>query len=192
MSNIRCWCLPHKLDLISLITSVERPLSDRQSLHECKNRDFYSVLVSATKREEDRQRMESQQRKEGLVAKSRLMAADDRNPLQGDFPEVIEEYLEHGCMKCIAFNHRGTLLAAVCDLVEFVGFVLVLYMAPKVQGKYYYRINPLGEGVKWRRTFGQEIYSPLLLAFAGKIRGVKEMNLLDNRLCCGYCIGLTR
>ncbi|QCD91816.1 protein CDC73 homolog [Vigna unguiculata] len=69
---------PDKLDLISLITSVERPLKDRQSLLECKNRDFYSVLVSATKREEDRQRMESQQRKDGLVAKSRLMAADDR------------------------------------------------------------------------------------------------------------------
>ncbi|KAG2375513.1 Protein CDC73-like protein [Vigna angularis] len=69
---------PDKLDLISLITSAERPLKDRQSLLECKNRDFYSVLVSATKREEDRQRMESQQRKDGLVAKSRLMAADDR------------------------------------------------------------------------------------------------------------------
>ncbi|KAK4253158.1 hypothetical protein QN277_010761 [Acacia crassicarpa] len=37
------------------------------------------------------------------------------DPLQGDFPEVIEEYLEHGCMKCIAFNHRGTLLAAGCN-----------------------------------------------------------------------------
>ncbi|XP_050232389.1 probable alpha-mannosidase At5g13980 [Mercurialis annua] len=35
-----------------------------------------------------------------------------------------------------------------------------------IQGKYYYRIDPLGEGAKWRRTFGQEIYSPLLLAFA--------------------------
>lgn len=69
---------PDKLDLISLITSVERPLKDRQALLECKNRDFYSVLVAATKREEDRQRMESQQRKDGLVAKSRLMAADDR------------------------------------------------------------------------------------------------------------------
>ncbi|GMJ09448.1 hypothetical protein HRI_004614100 [Hibiscus trionum] len=35
-----------------------------------------------------------------------------------------------------------------------------------VQGKYYYRIDSLGEGAKWRRSFGQEIYSPLLLAFA--------------------------
>ncbi|OMO99294.1 hypothetical protein COLO4_13370 [Corchorus olitorius] len=35
-----------------------------------------------------------------------------------------------------------------------------------IQGKYYYRIDPLGEGAKWRRSFGQEIYSPLLLAFA--------------------------
>ncbi|XP_061358608.1 probable alpha-mannosidase At5g13980 isoform X3 [Gastrolobium bilobum] len=37
-----------------------------------------------------------------------------------------------------------------------------------VQGKFYYRIDPLGEGAKWRRTFGQEIYSPLLLAFSEK------------------------
>uniref|UniRef100_A0A803QUW1 RNase H type-1 domain-containing protein n=2 Tax=Cannabis sativa TaxID=3483 RepID=A0A803QUW1_CANSA len=35
------------------------------------------------------------------------------DPLRGDFPEVIEEYLEHGVMKCIAFNRRDTLLAAV-------------------------------------------------------------------------------
>nr|KAJ0214744.1 hypothetical protein LSAT_V11C400225760 [Lactuca sativa] len=34
-----------------------------------------------------------------------------------------------------------------------------------VQGKYYLRIDPIGEGAKWRRSYGQEIYSPLLLAF---------------------------
>ncbi|KAF5790866.1 putative alpha-mannosidase [Helianthus annuus] len=33
-------------------------------------------------------------------------------------------------------------------------------------GKYYVRIDPKGDGAKWRRTLGQEIYSPLLLAFA--------------------------
>ncbi|KAL7157856.1 hypothetical protein ABFS83_02G104200 [Erythranthe nasuta] len=37
------------------------------------------------------------------------------DPLQGDFPEVIEEYLEHGIVKCVAFNRRGTLLAAGCS-----------------------------------------------------------------------------
>ena len=36
-----------------------------------------------------------------------------KDPLQGDFPEVIEEYLEHGVMKCIAFIRRGTLLAGI-------------------------------------------------------------------------------
>ncbi|KAH7518968.1 hypothetical protein FEM48_Zijuj09G0227800 [Ziziphus jujuba var. spinosa] len=35
-----------------------------------------------------------------------------------------------------------------------------------IQGKYYLRIDHLGEGANWRRTAGQEIYSPLLLAFA--------------------------
>ncbi|KAK3003363.1 hypothetical protein RJ639_020183, partial [Escallonia herrerae] len=45
----------------------------------------------------------------------------------------------------------------VCVLDECKGLM--------VQGKFYVRIDPLGEGSKWRRTFGQEIYSPLLLAF---------------------------
>ncbi|KAL5581468.1 hypothetical protein UlMin_013910 [Ulmus minor] len=35
-----------------------------------------------------------------------------------------------------------------------------------IQGKFYVKVDPLGEGAKWRRTAGQEIYSPLLLAFA--------------------------
>ncbi|XP_076882488.1 putative alpha-mannosidase At5g13980 [Bidens hawaiensis] len=39
------------------------------------------------------------------------------------------------------------------------------YRGLAVQGKYYIRIDPLGEGARWRRTYGQEIYSPLLLAF---------------------------
>ncbi|XP_058102936.1 alpha-mannosidase At3g26720-like [Magnolia sinica] len=45
----------------------------------------------------------------------------------------------------------------VCILDECTGLT--------VQGKFYLRIDPLGEGAKWRRTVGQEIYSPLLLAF---------------------------
>ncbi|KAI6677384.1 hypothetical protein NL676_038180 [Syzygium grande] len=37
-----------------------------------------------------------------------------------------------------------------------------------IQGKFYFRIDPTGEGARWRRTVGQEIYSPLLLAFSEK------------------------
>jgi hypothetical protein len=51
---------------------------------------------------------------------------------------------------------------------KFGIFNLLLIL--QVQGKYYYRIDPLGEGAKWRRTFGQEIYSPLLLAFSEKVK----------------------
>ena len=40
----------------------------------------------------------------------------------------------------------------------------------QVLGKYYLRIDPLGEGAKWRRSFGQEIYSPLLVAFTEQVR----------------------
>ncbi|CAI0418452.1 unnamed protein product [Linum tenue] len=35
----------------------------------------------------------------------------------------------------------------------------------QVRGNYYVNINKLGGGATWRRTTGQEIYSPLLLAF---------------------------
>ncbi|KAJ4822238.1 accessory factor associated with RNA polymerase II [Turnera subulata] len=66
------------VDYLALIRAGERPLKDRESLLQCRNRDFYGVLVASTRREEERQRMESQSRKDGLVAKSRLMGADER------------------------------------------------------------------------------------------------------------------
>lgn len=66
------------VDYISMIRASERPLKDRESLLECKQRDFYSVLMASTRREEERHRLESHQRKDGLVAKSRLMGADER------------------------------------------------------------------------------------------------------------------
>lgn len=66
------------VDYITLIRTAERPLKDREALLECKGRNFYSVLTASTRREEERQRLESQQRKDGLVAKSRLMGADER------------------------------------------------------------------------------------------------------------------
>lgn len=72
------------VDYVALIKSTERPLKDREALLKCKHRDFYNVLVTATRREEDRQRMESHQRKDGLVAKSRLMGADDHHRGYGD------------------------------------------------------------------------------------------------------------
>lgn len=35
-----------------------------------------------------------------------------------------------------------------------------------VRGNYYISVDKLGDGARWRRTTGQEIYSPLLLAFS--------------------------
>lgn len=59
-------------DGVALVREIERPFKDRESLLQCRNRDFYSVLVGATKRNEERERSEMQQRKDGLVAKSRI------------------------------------------------------------------------------------------------------------------------
>ena len=44
----------------------------------------------------------------------------------------------------------------------------------QIVGKYYLRIDPLGEGARWRRSFGQEIYSPLLVAFTEQVREKKK------------------
>ncbi|KAJ0982529.1 hypothetical protein J5N97_010784 [Dioscorea zingiberensis] len=66
----------HDPGFVSTIRALERPLKDREALLECRNRDFYSVLTASTRRQEERQRLDSQQRKDGLVAKSRLMGSD--------------------------------------------------------------------------------------------------------------------
>ncbi|KAG6482125.1 hypothetical protein ZIOFF_058756 [Zingiber officinale] len=67
------------VDYVAMIRSLERPLKDRESFLECRNRDFHAVLLASTKREEERQRLESQQRKDGLVAKTRLIGTDDHH-----------------------------------------------------------------------------------------------------------------
>lgn len=48
------------------------------------------------------------------------------DPFQSDFPEVVEEYLEHGVTKCISFNRRGTLLAGSYSTANCVGVELHL------------------------------------------------------------------
>lgn len=50
----------------------------------------------------------------------------------------------------------------------------------QIQGKYYLRIDPLGEGAKWRRSYGQEIYSPLLLAFTEQVAGRSWIDLASH------------
>ncbi|KVH92461.1 protein CDC73 homolog isoform X1 [Cynara cardunculus var. scolymus] len=57
---------------MDLVRAIERPLKDREMILECRHMDFYSVLTAATKRDEERQRLGSQQRKDGLVAKNRI------------------------------------------------------------------------------------------------------------------------
>lgn len=51
---------------------------------------------------------------------------------------------------------------------NFQIWFLVSYL--QVVGKCYLRIDPVGGGAKWRRSYGQEIYSPFLLAFAEQVK----------------------
>lgn len=55
-------------------------------------------------------------------------------------------------------------------------YLMILYL--QIVGKYYLRIDPLREGAKWRRSYGQEIYSPFLLAFTEQVKKDIEAFLL--------------
>lgn len=61
-----------EINPIEWIRATERPLKDKDQILLCKNRDFFSVLTAATRRDEERQRAEALQRKDNLVAKSRI------------------------------------------------------------------------------------------------------------------------
>ena len=74
--------------------------------------------------------------------------------------------------------YRTNCKSKLTDPKDFLSFrntmmftsVLLNNILFQVLGKYYLRIDPLGEGTKWRRSFGQEIYSPLLVAFTEQVR----------------------
>ena len=86
------------------------------------------------------------------------------------------------CIICIVFlgmflegcfeRNSSNLIWSICW--NFLCSILTYWWLFQIQGKFYFRFDPLGEGAKWRRTFGQEIYSPLLLAFAEQVRLEKK------------------
>ncbi|XXG75009.1 hypothetical protein AAC387_Pa07g3602 [Persea americana] len=49
-----------------------------------------------------------------------------------------------------------------------------------VRGNYYININKLGSGARWRRTVGQEIYSPLLLSFTHEEENIWKASHVTN------------
>ncbi|KAJ7945626.1 Alpha-mannosidase [Quillaja saponaria] len=73
--------------------------------------------------------------------------------VDGQVELMIHRRLIHDDGKGVAESLNET----VCIHNECTGLTIL--------GKYYLRIDPVGEGAKWRRSFGQEIYSPFLLAF---------------------------
>ena len=47
---------------------------------------------------------------------------------EAEFPDMIEEYLQHGAMKCIAFNLTGTLLAGNYLSLLVFKYIQVFYV----------------------------------------------------------------
>ena len=52
----------------------------------------------------------------------------------------------------------------------------------QVRGTYYVKVDKLGHGAHWRRTYGQQVYSPYLLAFTHEIYGFYYVYMM---LLCG-------
>ncbi|PWA89573.1 RNA polymerase II accessory factor, Cdc73 [Artemisia annua] len=62
---------------MELVREMERPLKDRETILECRNKDFYGVFVAASKRDEEG-------RKDGVVGKVR---AGEGNEMDGGIPK---------------------------------------------------------------------------------------------------------
>jgi len=71
------------------------------------------------------------------------------------FPDVVATYIKYIIKKNLSLT---------CLLLVLV------YLVFQIQGKLFLRIDHKGEGSKWRRTLGQELYSPLLLAFTEQVK----------------------
>jgi len=68
---------PENVDFMSLIAASEKSLRDRNAILLCRNRDFYGIYVGALRREQEKQRVEPQQRKDALAgAKGRPLGGD--------------------------------------------------------------------------------------------------------------------
>ncbi|KAK3042490.1 hypothetical protein RJ639_000214 [Escallonia herrerae] len=78
---------------------------------------------------------------------------------------IVDGQLELMLHRRLLHDDSGGLVFQLNETVR----VLNACMGLTIQGRYYLRIDPLGEGAKWRRSFGQEIYSPFLLAFTEQV-----------------------
>ena len=74
--------------------------------------------------------------------------------------------LKHSFSLAGGRNTRNKLCFPFFYLYIAFGISLHTY---QVRGNYYIGIHKLGAGSRWRRTTGQEIYSPLLLAFTHEV-----------------------
>jgi hypothetical protein len=54
-------------------------------------------------------------------------------------------------------------------LISIFPIIIHVISLIQVRGNYYVSVNQLGAGARWRRTTGQEIYSPFLLAFTHEV-----------------------
>ncbi|KAL7600470.1 hypothetical protein Lser_V15G23617 [Lactuca serriola] len=91
-----------------------------------------------------------------------------------DFLQRIRDYREDWDLEVnqpIAGNYYPLMLHRRLLYDDGKGVAEALNETVCVQGKYYLRIDPIGKGAKWRRSYGQEIYSPLLLAFTEQETG---------------------
>ncbi|KAG5252146.1 glycosyl hydrolase family protein [Salix suchowensis] len=97
-------------------------------------------------------------------------------PIAGNYyPVNLGIYVQDNSTELSVLVDRSVGGSSVGEVLNETVCVLDRCEGLTIQGKFFLRIDQLGEGAKWRRTFGQEIYSPVLLAFTEQ-DGSNEIN----------------
>ena len=64
-------------------------------------------------------------------------------------------------------------LSLSLSLSLFIHLLIAIVIMPndhlQARGTYYVNVEKIGHGAHWRRTYGQQVYSPFLLAFTHEV-----------------------
>ena len=98
--------------------------------------------------------------------------------ISGVYLKMMAEVLESHLMKWFAWIKiaKGLRYTSVSSLYyPAIQLLIAIVILPKIRqarGTYYVNVEKLGNGAHWRRTYGQQVYSPFLLAFTHEVHSL--------------------
>ncbi|KAE8707133.1 26S proteasome non-ATPase regulatory subunit 4-like protein [Hibiscus syriacus] len=128
---------------------------------------------------QDREQRKNDKSLEVIWRGSNTFGSSSQGPPTGFHFEVNDD-----CVSVQADDSKGV---EVLDERVFAGTTSEGLTKPaQIRGNYYVSVNRKGEAAQWRRTTGQEVYSPLLLALTHeKTETLKSSHLTKATACHG-------